>query len=87
MSETPRVHSDHVALLADILKLLRSQALTREEVAKFFGVQVRAAEHWLAEMVVQGLVVEARQERSPDGGRGAMPLVYRLAPEWGGPAA
>lgn len=84
---TAYVRSDHVATLVDLLKLLRSQSLTREEVARHMGVQERAAEHWLEEMVAQGIVLQTRKARSADSGRGAMPLLHRLAPEWGGPAA
>ena len=83
--ESPNTASHQVATLVDIIKLTRSAWLTRPQIAKHLGSKPDTVGKWTAEMVAQGLLLERMGER-PEGSRGQHPMVYTLAPQWGGQA-
>lgn len=68
--------------LVDLMKLLRSQALSRIEISDQMSVNYNTAARWVKEMTAQGLLVETLGE--PTGKLGRREMVYRLSPQWGG---
>lgn len=88
MTETSQASNStgsQVAMLVDICKLTRCQWLTRPQIAQHLGSKTDTVAKWTAEMVAQGLLLERMGERAA-GVRGHSPMVYRLAPQWGGQA-
>lgn len=69
----------------EVMKVLRTTAMTIDEIRLEAGVQPNTAVVWTRELVAQGILV-SRTGCKPDGRRGVAPAVYAVAPAWGGVA-
>lgn len=73
-------------ILCDLVKLLRSQWLSRPQIAKELGVHENTCRTWVAELTANGMLREMQAERRDQPGAGRTPMIYSLSPEWGGQA-
>ena len=55
------------------------------QIAAHIGSKPETVAKWVAEFVAQGMLIE-RMGTKGEGVRGHCPMVYALAPEWGGKA-
>ena len=75
-------------LVAELFKLLREKPLTTRLIGEALGCSVPTVDHWRDEFEANGMLVAsagADEDRLSRNGR--RPMVYALAPEWGGPQA
>lgn len=73
--------------VAELFKLLRAKPLTTRRISEAMGCSVTTVEHWCDEFEANGMLVTrvgGDDDRLSRNGR--LPMVYALAPEWGGPA-
>lgn len=70
----------------DLMELLRSQTLTRDQILKQLDWCDKAAANWTRDLTDLGVLVEIELPRQP--GRGGYgPKGYRLSPKFGGVVA
>ena len=69
----------------DVLKVMRTTPLTIDEIRIEAGTQPNTAVVWTRELVAQGVLVKRRGTKA-EWRRGVAPMVYAVAPEWGGVA-
>ena len=72
----------------EMMKLLRDQALSRQEMADLLGWSATSAEKWTRRYEAHGLLVATRAPGIPATSKGGpVPMLYTVAPAWRGPAA
>ena len=69
----------------EILKSLRSQWLTVEQMAFEFGAAVPCIRRWLRAAQANG-VVASRLRQKPEGKNGVAPAEFAVTRDWGGVA-
>jgi predicted ArsR family transcriptional regulator len=70
--------------MCELFKLLRTQELSRSDIAAEMDADAHTVLLWTDELVAHGFLLERKSETRKNVGR--YPMVYRLAPEWGGQA-
>ena len=74
----------YAQLMTDLFKLLRTQWLTRPQIAKELAVVEQTAARWVAELEANGMLLArpVKHWTKP----GTAPNEFTLSPEWGGKA-
>ena len=74
--------------VAELFKLLRQHPLSKRRISEEMGRSALTVDHWIDEFEANGMLV-ARPGGDDDrlSRNGRLPMVYALAPEWGGPAS
>jgi DNA-binding IclR family transcriptional regulator len=67
----------------ELLKAVRARARTVQDLAEETGFSLETCRVAVMEFEAHGIVTA---EKAPQCGRGVAPMLYRLAPEWRGPA-
>lgn len=70
----------------ELLKLLRGNPMTRQEIAKALGWNIQSAEKWTREYEAYGLLAAHRAPGAAKYLGGPVPMVYEVAPAWRGQA-
>lgn len=73
-----------VASFLDVMKMLRSEPMTRHEIAAEAEVQIDTARRWVKDLQEAGMVATHGKKRHPTGGRPAELLA--VTKQWGGVA-
>lgn len=69
------------ARAVEVLKLLRQQPRSFEEIRRELCWSRPTVRQWLAELLAGGLIVKV-QGTKPDDRSGPAPMVYEIAPAW-----
>lgn len=72
---------DMPGMMVDVLKTVRAQPSSRDDVAEALGVDPKSASRWLHTLESRGLVVGHQQATDK---RGSGAVLYSLAPAWRG---
>lgn len=78
---TPHTYAE---LMADLFKLLRTQWLTRSQIAAALQVTEQTASRWVGELSANGMLLDRPDSKYT--GPGNAPRLFTLAPQWGGQA-
>jgi len=72
----------------ELMKLLRDNRLSRQQIAELLGWSISATEKWTREYEAHGLLLAERAPVIQTGSTGGkVPMLYTLAPAWRGNGA
>jgi predicted transcriptional regulator len=74
----------YAEMMADLFKLLRTQWLSRPQIAAEMHVAEQTASRWVGELCANGMLLDRVDTKYE--GPGSAPMLYTLAPQWGGQA-
>lgn len=74
----------YAEIMADLFKLLRTQWLSRPQIAAELQIAEQTASRWVGELCANGMLLEKPDTKYE--GRGNAPMLYTLARQWGGQA-
>lgn len=81
-------HARSIYMGPEIMKLLRDNNLSRDEIAEFLGWDIKTVSQWCAEYEAQGiLAAQPAPATQSASGRGRPPMLYTVAQAWKGGAA
>lgn len=79
---TPRQRNRGLEIACELLKLLRTQALSRPQIERTLGYSQVAVARYARELEANGLLHSWLQDT--EGRKGKSPRLYAVAPAWGG---